>query len=153
MKDVYLIHYGVKGMKWGVRNDIHDLNPIRRTKNVLKYGWKKGHGINVYDRIKNVNKQGNRISRMTESQKQSLSNATKYWKNRAEGKGIRESGQRNIIKRSYDSSRSFSANVRIGNSIINGLSMSMKQQSISGLSSIPGSVLGDEIINRLLGHF
>lgn len=45
MDDSYLAHYGVKGMKWGVRRDIAKRSGVL---NVILYGGLVGGSIEVY---------------------------------------------------------------------------------------------------------
>lgn len=166
-----LKHYGVLGMKWGVRKDkyvnaansrigrIADdpakyirggiRNEASRYSNVFKYGWKRGHGKNVYSRIQRIKKDDSRMSLMTPSQRQSLSNAEKYWKNRAEGMGYRKSGKRNIIKRSYDAYRSHS----LGRRFVATTMGAMGSRTVADAAAAYGNMVTDELLNKLFGHF
>lgn len=167
-----LKHYGVLGMKWGVRKDnkyinaasarakriVEDpfeyatggiRNEASRYSNILKYGWKKGHGKNVYSRIKRIKNDDSRMSLMNQSQRQSLKNAEKYWKNRAEGMGYRKSGKRNIIKRAYDAHRSQS----LGRRFVGTTMSVMGSRTVADAASAYGSMVTDELLNKLFGHF
>lgn len=154
----YLIHHGVKGMKWGVRkeaayqakgtaNGFYDIP--NRGKNLIKYGWKQGHGKNVHNRIQQVKSDKKRMSRMNVEQKQSLKNADKYWSNRAAGKGIRESGERNLIKRGFDAHRSKSRGYR--NTVA--LLRSIGPNPVAQLAGNAASEVGGEFVNKMFGHF
>ena len=156
--DDYLMHHGVKGMKWGVRHEperqvsgtIQGFKSIPgRIKNVGKYGWRQGHGKNVYSRIQNVKSDEIRQNRMSARQKQSLSNAEKYWKNRAAGKGIYGSGKRNIIKRSYDASRSHPAGYRNAHSILASTGDTPVERAVNSVTA----AVGDEVLNKIFGHY
>lgn len=145
-----LIHHGVKGMKWGVRKE-YDYQ-MGRIRNIAKYGWKQGHGKNVYSRIKNVKKNTKRMGVMSSGQKKSLANAEQYWKNRAAGKGIKESGERNIIKRASDSYRSNSFERRAVASIISSARYGAKP--LMAIANAPVSMLGEELVyNKIFKHF
>ena len=89
-----ICHYGVKGMKWGVRRYEYD----------GAKGLRQRHAVRVASRLQQVNMDQKRIDRMTNRQKQSLKNATEYWDARARGK--KPTKKRGLIKRGYDSYRS-----------------------------------------------
>lgn len=92
-----ILHYGVKGMKWGIRRYEYDgVRNLRRRR-----------AIRIASRLREVNSDTVRIQRMTRRQKESLRRATKYWTDRAEGK--KPSIKRNIIARRMDawSSRTY----------------------------------------------
>lgn len=145
-----LYHYGVKGQKWGVRKE-YDYQ-MGRVHNIAKYGWRQGHGKNVYSRIQNVKKDKQRMDVMSSKQKQSLSNAEKYWKNRAEGKGIRASGKRNIIKRGSDAYRSKSFSRRAAQNILT--SAKYGSSPVNAIVGTPATMLGEEIVyNKIFKHF
>ena len=145
-----LYHYGVKGMKWGVRKE-YDYQ-MDRVHNIAKYGWKQGHGKNVYSRIQNVKKDRDRMDVMSAKQKQSLANAEKYWKNRAAGKGIKESGKRNIIKRGSDAYRSKSFSRRIAQNILTSARYGTSPASL--IAGAPVTMLGEELVyNKMFKHF
>lgn len=167
-----LCHHGVKGMKWGVRKEGYSLTS--RVGNIIDYGWSQGHGKNVYARLKGVKAQRsfdgkNRGAHMSERQKQSYKNATAYWKNRAEGKGIHGSGNRNWIKRSYDSSRSYSLGRRSASLVINDAYGQIQANQVRKAFGSPtatgsemvgqvlkeagASLLIDETLNKAFGHF
>lgn len=167
-----LYHHGVKGMKWGVRKEGYSLTS--RVGNIIDYGWSQGHGKNVYARLKDVKSQRSldgktRGAHMSARQQQSYKNATAYWKNRAEGKGIYGSGNRNIIKRVYDDNRSLSFGKRSVNLAISGaygqiqanqIRKAFGQPTATGtemagqiLSGAGQSLLYDELENKLFGHF
>lgn len=167
-----LYHHGVKGMKWGVRKEGYSLRS--RVGNIIEYGWAQGHGKSVYARMKDVKNQRTldgrtRGSHMSARQQQSYKKATAYWKNRAEGKGIRGSGNRNIIKRMSDDSRSYSLGRRAATAAIssaygqihaNQIRKSFDLPIASG-TRIAGQVLGNtaktllynELGNKTFGHF
>lgn len=167
-----LYHHGVKGMKWGVRKEGYSLRS--RAGNIIDYGWSQGHGKNVYARLKDVKSQRSldgrtRGSHMSARQQQSYKNATAYWKNRAEGKGIYGSGNRNIIKRISDDSRSYSLGIRTASAAISGaygqlqanqIRSAFGQPTATGsemagqvLAGVGQSLLYDELGNKLFGHF
>ena len=145
-----LYHHGVKGMKWGVRKE-YDYQ-MGRVHNIAKYGWRQGHGKNVYSRIQNVKKDKDRMSIMSAQQKKSLANAEKYWKNRAEGKGIRASGKRNIIKRGSDAYRSKSFGRRMAQQALTSVKYGAKPASL--VVGTPVTMFGEEVVyNKIFKHF
>ena len=163
VSDDYLMHHGVKGMKWGVRKDTYSPSSLSKTdrkllypgryRRILKYGWKKGHGMNVNERINEVKSNKARMARMSTEQRQSINNASKYWSNRAAGKGYRASGKRNIIKRTYDDTRSFSVGRRSASALLaNSGSLSTKN-IVAAAPVTAGQMAVDELINKYFGHF
>ena len=145
-----LYHYGVKGMKWGVRKE-YDYQ-MGRVHNIAKYGWTQGHGKNVYSRIQNVRKDKDRMDIMSSQQKQSLANAEKYWKNRAAGKGIKASGNRGLIKRSSDAYRSKSFGRRTAQQALTSMKYGATPTSL--IVGTPVTMLGEEIVyNKIFKHF
>lgn len=99
-----LSHHGIKGQKWGVRrwqNEDGTFNEAGKRRYSRYFNSK-----DTYERIKATRKDERRMSRMTERQKQSLTNAEKYWKARSEGK--KPTVKRGLIKRAYDRQRSYS---------------------------------------------
>lgn len=153
-----LQHHGVKGMKWGVRKAIESQpqgirNRVERDlqsiNNITKYGWNQGHGKNVYSRLQAVSKDEKRMSRMSSRQKQSLNNATEYWKRRSQSKNRASAGKRNVIARFEDSYRSHSFNERATNAVLSGIA----QRSTKGIASNATTMVGNEIVNKMLGHF
>ena len=154
LSEDYLMHHGVKGMKWGVRHDTDlKMRYPGRYRRILKYGWKQGHGMNVNERINEVKKNKSRMSKMDADQKQSLKNASEYWSNRAAGKGYRASGKRNIIKRSFDDTRSFSVGRRAASTLIFSAGSLSAKNIAAAAPSAAGSLALDEIFNKMFGHF
>lgn len=164
----FLQHYGVKGMKWGIRKKVPNVGKeisreIRSATNIVKYGWSTGHGKNVYGRLQNMKNDKSRMQRMSKRQKKSFSNAEQYWKNRANGQGIYGSGERNIFKRSADSLSSYDPIVSIGRNYINSAFQLTARSAITGqptgqtplslLGQTSAMELGNRIIYRMFGHF
>jgi hypothetical protein len=165
----FLQHYGVKGMKWGVRKVVPNVGKeisreIRSAKNILKYGWSTGHGKNVYGRLQNMKKNNKpRMQRMSKRQKKSFSNAEQYWENRANGKGIYGSGERNIFKRSADSLSSYDPAVSIGRNYIKSAFQLTARSAITGqrtgqtslslLAQTSAMELGNRVTYQMFGHF
>lgn len=154
----YLMHYGVKGMKWGVRKEAvrnyqgakqNILDIPERVNNVLDYGWSKGHGKNVQKRLKQVRADKTRMRRMNSKQKQSLRNAEKYWNNRAAGKGIYGSGHRNLFIRSFDADRSLSPGYRNARAMLTMFGGNPAQDAAAAVTSR----VGEEAVHRIFGHF
>lgn len=159
----YLMHYGVKGMKWGVRKEAARNEAVRnyqgakqnildipgRVHNVLDYGWSKGHGKNVQRRLKQVRADKTRMRRMSSRQKQSLRNAEKYWNNRAAGKGIYGSGHRNLFVRSFDADRSLSPGYRNARAML----AIFGDNPAQGATTAITSRVGEEAVHRIFGHF
>lgn len=118
-----LYHYGVKGMKWGVRKAQNYISNARssarrlagnmRNEGALK-GAYKWHAQNVSKRLHSFD--DTRKGRMSNRQMQSYEASKKYWDKKAAGKTnreLKESGDyRGIIKRTYDSHRSRSLQMR-----------------------------------------
>lgn len=158
----YLMHHGVKGMKWGVRKSYSPSSLSKgdrkmmypgRYRRILKYGWKQGHGMNVNERINEIKSNKARMARMSPDQKKSLKNASEYWSNRAEGKGYRKSGKRNIIKRTHDDYRSFSIGRRsVSTLLASSGSLSVKNIAMTAPATA-GSLAVDELINKYFGHY
>ena len=159
----YLMHHGVKGMKWGVRKDNYSPRSLSkadrkmlypgRYRNIMKYGWKQGHGINVNNRINEVKSNKARMNRMSAEQKQSLNKASKYWSNRAKGKGYKESGNRSYIRRYTDDYRSFSIGRRSASTLISTSGSLSAKSIVAAAPATAGSLAVDEIINKHFGHF
>ena len=106
-----LCHHGIKGQKWGVRrfqNADGTLTSAGKTRKT--HSMKKAQ--KVYDRVHGVRNDAKRMSRMSDRQKQSLENAEKYWKAKAEGEKPTE--KRSVIQRHYDKSRSYNKYQRAG---------------------------------------
>lgn len=161
VSDDYLMHHGVKGMKWGVRKTPYTtfsktdrkLRYPGRYRRILKYGWKQGHGMNVNDRINEVKSNKARMDRMSSDQKQSLNKASKYWSNRAKGQGYRQSGKRNIIKRTHDDYRSFSIGRRSAATLLSSAGSLSAKNIAASAPAAAGSLAFDELINKGFGHF
>lgn len=79
----YLVHYGVLGMKWGVRKDKHYKYTSMRTKGLSKKvdKWKKSGGKNASAKVKNYSQQL-KISKQTDK------NLLKYAKKTSTGKAL-----------------------------------------------------------------
>lgn len=152
--DIY--HYGVKGMKWGVRRYEYD----------GAKGLRQRHAVRVASRLKQVNADTKRKSRMNADQVESLKKATKYWDERARGK--KPTSKRGFIKRSFDVSRSYSFKDRAINAAIVGgintassvargralgLDTKIGSTAVSQMSSQAIGMGMDEVLNRLFGHF
>ena len=172
-----LSHYGVPGMKWGVRKMASTIGRTansygRLRSNVSKQGLVKGayrwHAENVSRRLNNMS--SDRKKWMSARQKNSYKNSKEYWNARAEGKTNKqikaEGNYRGIIKRTYDSHRSRSLATRAGLSfthqLINNFGENRKLRSIGGatnnalVSSTVDTALGlagDELVSRLFGHY
>lgn len=161
----YLEHYGVKGMKWGVRKVIEAPARHFRAKDVA-------------ERLNAVSKDRDRMAGMSQRQKRSLKNAQEYWNARAAGKS--NLPKRNFIKREADRYRSYSLGTRaavqgVRNTIratrnavqsnrqveeLGGEYMGMKLRkygvgdvAVSSLTGTGISLGSDWVVNRLFGHF
>ena len=169
VNNAYLMHHGIKGMKWGVRHD-------RPGTDGLYSRYKKASGKHVSARLSKI-RNSNRMQYMSDRQKQSLSNAEKYWNARAKGNPLPE---RNVVKRAFDIHRSLSIGERAANYAINeavgnvasnifAMSYNKKLDPAMGMpqaqvktgaeiavnvtTSTAGSLLVDELMNRIAGHF
>lgn len=169
----YLIHYGVKGMKWGVRKVADTVGGSFKTakgryKNLSRYGIRRGHAINVSNRLSNIENSG-RMNWMSGRQRKSFNKSKEYWNNRAAGKSHEESGGRNIIKRTYDSYRSrdlsermvfqgyrATATVLAQNKQLDRLgeeTLSDGQVAVATMKGLAMNMGYDELQARIFGHY
>ena len=169
----YLIHYGVKGMKWGVRKAVDTVGGSFKTakgryKNLSRYGIRRGHATNVANRLDAMEKSG-RMDWMSKRQKTSFNKSKEYWNNRAAGKSHKESGGRNIIKRTYDSYRSRSleervawngyratASVLAGNRRLSAMgedTLTKGEIAAESLKNTAYFVALDEVQSKIFGHY
>ena len=175
-----LTHYGVPGMKWGVRKMAEQIGKAARSysrlaKNTGKYGLIRGtttwHAQNVNNRLNNFSSE--RKAKMTIRQKKSYDLSKKYWSERASGKSHRQIKKekkvkaRGFIKRSMDSGRSRSASARLGRAMAFNLintakaNTKLKALGFDARASYASSALEaaalvgfDELTNKYLyGHF
>ena len=173
MNDDYLMHYGVIGMHWGVRRyqdyngKIKKLSPSQ-----LKGNTKQRRGAVMYDRLTELKKDKDRMSRMSDRQKKSLDAATKYWKKRSEGGEV---AGRNIIKRWEDIHRSQNFKTRATDNVISSFATSLTRVfndkevgydgrkhleamdvGMVGIGTIESSAVGlgvNELQDKIFGHF
>lgn len=151
-----ICHYGVKGMKWGVRRYEYD----------GAKGLRQRHAVRVASRLQQVNMDAKRKSHMNANQVESLKKATKYWDARAKGK--KPASKRGFVRRWHDAYRSRSTKERAiygGISAVSstasqvmkgkmlGLSPNIASTAVSNMSASAISLGVDEVLNRLFGHF
>ena len=150
-------HYGVKGMKWGIRRYEYD----------GAKGLRQRHAVRVASRLQQVNADVKRKSHMNANQVESLKKATKYWDERARGK--KPKTKRGIVRRIHDDYRSRSTKERAVYSgisaVANTASQTMRAKALLGsspnimstaVSNMASNTIAfgaDEVINRLFGHF
>ena len=141
-----------------------------RVGNVAKYGWKRGHAMNVANRL-HFNVTGNtatakaRQEHMSERQKLSAKKAEKYWNARAKGQ---KTPKRGLIQRLEDSHRSFTLEERIAKQAasvaVNVASDTIKAKRldadynplVSAGKQAAGRAIAmasSEALDRLFGHF
>ena len=151
-----ICHYGVKGMKWGVRRYEYD----------GAKGLRQRHAVRVASRLQQVNADVKRKSHMNANQVESLKKATRYWDARAKGK--KPASKRGIVRRWHDAYRSRSTKERAIyggiSAAANTASQTMRAKALLGSSNIMSTAVSnmassaiafgaDEVINRLFGHF
>lgn len=165
-----LSHYGVPGMKWGVRKMAQYAGRTaastgRLINNVKSKGALKGayqwHAQNVSRRLNSMSDK--RKKHMSARQRASYKQSKEYWNAKAAGKTNKElkkeGSYRGVIKRTYDSYRSRSLSTRAGVNFVN----SLYSTTVSGHSlkeSVPSSAVstviglaGDELVSKLFGHY
>ena len=165
----YLAHHGIKGQKWGIRRFQNSDGTLTGAgKN--RYGdlskYKNKRAGKVYERIHGISNDSKRKSYMTMSQKQSLKKAEKYWKEKAEGKTPTE--KRGLIKRQADKYRSRSLATRAGATAVSqilssapamvithkmGANIATGKIAANAVTNTAGSLLADELTNKIFGHF
>ena len=175
-----LMHYGIKGQKWGIRrfqDEAGRLTEAGRKRYGILSDRRPGESLRTtvsrhrYERMAQIRKDSKRMSRMSKRQKQSLEQATRYWKQRSQGKKHSEiMYKRNFIKRLYDIQRSYSLGERAAyNGILNTAQNAIRQKRMneilyddnkhvgqvvaSSLWQTAGGLLMDEIVNKVFGHF
>lgn len=94
-----LYHYGVLGMKWGVRKTIKSASP----QNYFS-------ARSTANRINKVAKDKERVGSMSKRQRESLKKSQAYWNARAAGKATPKRG---FIRREADRYRSYSLDARL----------------------------------------
>lgn len=172
MTNSYLQHHGILGMKWGVRryqNKDGSLTPAGKNR-------KSRQATKVLNRLSKVESDGDRMSRMSSRQKQSLKNAKAYWK-QVEKSGEYNTGKikRNIIQREADRYRSHSLGERAAitgtsqaisvagstylqkkglmNTGVGDVDVSAASVGSSWVTSTAGGMLISELENKVFGHF
>lgn len=165
----YLSHHGIKGQKWGIRR-FQNADGTWTGAGKNRYGdlskYKNKRAGKVYERIHGISNDLKRKSYMTMSQKQSLKKAEKYWKERAEGKDPTE--KRGLIKRQADKYRSRSLATRAGATAVSqilssaqamvithkmGANITTGRIAANAVTNTAGSLLADELTNKIFGHF
>lgn len=165
-----LYHYGVPGMKWGVRRYGEYTGPH---KGIKKYRARKAQ--KVLTRLDEMKRDVKRMNRMNYNQKQSYNNAKAYWQ-QVEKSGQYKGGKikRGVIKRSWDINRSMSFKERTARSVASSalttagsLYVQKKMNDKLGVKvDINKSEIGrkfiqdqlfrtaeNEIVNKMFGHF
>lgn len=171
-----LEHHGVKGMKWGVRKSIdryaasaRRLGGNMHSEGVLK-GAYKWHAQNVSRRLNNFDSNRKRV--MSARQRNSYNQSKKYWDQKAQGvtnKELKKKGDyRGIVKRTYDSYRSRSLGTRTALRGAQSASTAVKQNKIlkdigqgqsygklaaTSVTNTAATMVGEEIVSRLFGHY
>lgn len=159
-----LMHYGIKGQKWGVRR-------YQNEDGSLKGAGKKRYSRffsdkDTYERIKSI-KNTKRMDHMSKKQKESLDKAEAYWKARANGETPTE--KRNIIKRQADRYRSYSLKARTGQAVAIGVISNLGTQKIrsdtfgksaaigqtasAAVKTATANIALSELENKIFGHF
>ena len=173
-----LYHYGIPGMKWGVRKSAQYLgrtasSAVRLKNNIGERGLIRGtttwHAQNVKNRLDSMS--DIRKRNMSNRQMKSYDLSKKYWDQRASGKSHRQIKKekkvaaRGIIKRTMDTYRSYSTQARMGATFANAFIQTAKSnRRISSIVSTKGSYafaalkaaesIGiDELINKGFGHY
>lgn len=148
----YLIHHGIKGMKWGIRryqNADGSLTSAGRN----RYGYDKSlmankNLIQKY-RMKSAQKVAYRLNNNFDNrqrymglrQRESYKRAKRYWEARAVGQ---QTPRRNIIKRIYDNNRSktFQRRAAENAALSTALSTVIASPVFNKFSKIGSSILG-----------